>query len=204
IRRRSDTGQSGEFQLQPDSGFLARVRIVAIDVTPGPEPDTPAARKVLEADETLQFLAMWLLGVAQGIDLPGEHLPAALYGPGGRELELVIPLLHGRRDELLAAIDGFRDELGGGREALIPVGEVDERVGSGLVLHVHRGAFAALMLRVPLDTRVGAPVFERGNRDLRHEIRATGGDGCLPRKCHARDLEVVGLAESSGDELPAA
>src|SRR5215469_9584485 len=88
IRRRSDTRQSREFQLQPDSGGLAGVRIVAIDEASRPEPHPPAARTVLEAEEALQRLSMGLLWVAQRVDLLGEHFPAVLYGKRPGELDL--------------------------------------------------------------------------------------------------------------------
>src|SRR6516165_11774945 len=94
IRRRSDTRQSREFQLQPDSRAPAGGRIVAIDELSRPEPHPPAARTVLEAEEALQRLTLGLLRVAQRVDLLGEHFPAVLEGKRRGELDLVVPLLH--------------------------------------------------------------------------------------------------------------
>src|SRR6516165_4504796 len=90
IRRRSDTGEAGEFQLQPHPGGRARIGIVAVHVAARPQPHPPAAGTVLKADETLNFLPMRLLGVAQRVDLLGEHLPAALDGERRGELDLVV------------------------------------------------------------------------------------------------------------------
>src|SRR3977135_2230183 len=79
VRRRSDTGKAGEFQLQPDSGLLGPAAVATVHVVPGTQPHPPAARTVLEAGETLQPDM-----IAQGIDVPHEHVPAAPDGPGAR------------------------------------------------------------------------------------------------------------------------
>ena len=58
--------------------------------------------------------------------------------------------------------------------------------------------------RVPLHADVRAPVLEGGECELCHEVRALAARRHLPGQRHARGLEVVGLPEGAGYELPAA
>src|SRR2546430_1299775 len=133
VRRRSDTGEAGKFQLQPDAGLLAGRWVVTVHEPARAQPHPPAARTVLEAGETLQWGV-----IAQRVDVPREHVPLAPDGPGRRELDLVEPLLKRLRDPL--------HQLLYQHEALVAVGEVEHRIAGALVLQVDRSAFAAPIL----------------------------------------------------------
>src|SRR5207302_1341397 len=182
VRRRSDTGEACEFQLQPDPGVLAGPGHVAAHVPAGTEPDPPAARTVLEPGETLQRLV-----IAQRVDLAGEQIPAAPDRPGA-----------GRLDLLESGLDRVEQRY----RALVAVGEVHHRVVGGLVLQVHLRTLAALGLGIPLYGGIRAPVTEGRQCQLRHEVGALVGGGDLARQRHARGHEVVGLADGGGEELP--
>src|SRR5438270_728626 len=82
IRRRSDTGKSRQFQLQPDPRVLAPG--MSTHIAAGAEAHSPAARTVLEPDEALQRLV-----VPQGIHPTDEAVPVAGEGPRAGDFHLL-------------------------------------------------------------------------------------------------------------------
>src|SRR6185295_4065448 len=82
ICRRSDTGKSGEFQLQVDAGVLFPG--AAADELAADQLHPPAAGLVFDAGKLLQRLF-----VAPGVDVAGEAVPVLRDGPGRGDLVLV-------------------------------------------------------------------------------------------------------------------
>src|SRR5262249_25302774 len=130
ICRGSDTGKSGEFQLQINASVL-RTRTGA-DKLATDDPHAPAAGAVLEAGEPLDRLV-----VEERIAVPAEGVPLLVDRPGRRQLVLV-------QEVALEAVTEVDDLLARRLELDVGLGALAARL-VGVPLHAE--------IRVPVLVR---------------------------------------------------